>query len=395
VINTLQLSRAIAMANENPGKQVSVNFQAAPAAGEVEARIDVAEDRVQKVSAAVDSYGTAATGRTRVAVAYQHANLLDRDQQLSLQYTTTAEHPADVKNLVGSYHVPVYRAGLALDLVAAYSDSQSTTNAPIGQLLFSGKGSYLALRVDQVLENHGELSHKVSYGLDYKDFGNTCAVAGTSLPGTCGSVTTLPLSLAWSFQTATPGMQAGGGISYVMNLEGGRHGAPSDYVAARATASRHWDAVRISGYLGLPLPAGWQLHMQAAAQGTGKSLVPAEQFGIGGAVSIRGYEERVASGDQGYNANIEFMGPDLGKLIESSGATDLRALLFCDLGSVHRNQAFAGERVTTSLASVGTGLRLSRGKNLSAKFDWGWILRSAGTRQAHEGSANLSVAYSF
>ena len=392
-VNARELVAAITLANENPAKQVSVNFQAGAVPGDVAARIDVVEERQEKYTATLDNLGSAATGKTRVGIGYQNANLLNSDHQFGLQYMTTAEHPGDVKNLVGSYRIPFYNHGLSLDLVAAYSDSQSTTSAPIGQMLFSGKGSYLAARLNQALPGIGELRHKIAYGIDYKDFANTCGVAGTALPA-CGSVTTQPVGASYIFQYATTAMQAGGSIGYVSNITGGQHGSDADYVAARAAATRNWDAFRLSAFIGVPLPEDWQFRAQIAGQSTSKALVPAEQYGIGGGMSIRGYEERVASGDSGWNGSLEIYSPDFGKALSSDANTKLRALAFYDAGSVSKNQPLVTES-TINLSSVGLGLRLQQGKDFNARFDIGWIQQAAGTREAHKASANLSLSYSF
>ncbi len=392
-VNAKELVAAITLANENPAKQVAVNFQAGATPGEVEARIDVVEDRQTKFTAMIDDYGSAATGKTRLSIGYQHANLFNSDHQFGLQYMTTAEHPSDVKNLVGSYRIPFYTYGFSLDLVAAYSDSQSTTSAPIGSMLFSGKGSYLAARLNQSLPGFGELRQKISYGIDYKDFDNTCAVAGAALPA-CGSVTTQPISVSYVFQYASTALQAGGSVGYASNIQGGRHGSKLEYAAARAAAARSWDALRISAFIGVPLPNDWQFRAQIAGQNTSKALVPAEQFGVGGASSVRGYAERGASGDYGYSGSLEIYTPDFGKSVTSNAATKLRALLFFDAGSVSKNHPLPTED-TIDLSSYGFGLRLNQGKDLAAKFDIGWRQKAVGTDSKHGASANLSLTYSF
>jgi hemolysin activation/secretion protein len=391
-VNTKDLVAAITLANENPAKQVAVNFAAGSAPGLVDARIDVVEDRQTKTSITADNMGSNATGRTRIGVGYQNANGFNRDHQFGLQYMTTAEQPADVKNLVGSYHIPLYTLGLSLDLVGSYSDSQSITTAPIGQLLFAGKGVYLAGRLNQTLAGVGELRHKIAYGIDYKDFANTCGVAGTDLPS-CGSVSALPAGLSYVFQYATPAVQAGGSVGLVKNIPGGPHGSDAEYTAARSGAVQSWSAYRISAFAGVPLGADWQLRGQIAGQSSPDNLVPAEQYGIGGGSSVRGYEERVAAGDVGYNASLELYSPDFGQAIGGAN-THLRALVFYDMGSVRKNNPLITE-TDTKLASAGLGLRLNIGKDTAAKLDVGWIRDAAGTRAANQASGTVSLSYAF
>ena len=391
-VNTKDLVAAITLANENPAKQVAVNFAAGSAPGLVDARIDVVEDRQTKVSMTADNMGSPATGRTRMGVGYQHANVLNRDHQLGLQYMTTAEQPADVKNLVGSYHIPLYTLGLSLDLVGSYSDSQSTTTAPIGQLLFSGKGVYLASRLNQTRAGVGELRHKIAYGIDYKDFANTCGVAGTDLPS-CGSVSAMPAGVSYVFQYANPNVQAGGSVGVVKNIPGGPHGSDAEYTAARSGAAQSWSAYRISAFAGVPLGADWQLRGQIAGQSSPDNLVPAEQYGIGGGSSVRGYEERVAAGDVGYNASLELYSPDFGQAI---GGTNVKArvLAFYDMGSVSKNNPLPTESAI-KLASVGLGMRLNIGKDAAVKLDVGWITEAAGNRAANQASGTIALSYAF
>ena len=95
-----------------------------------------------------------------------------------------------------------------------------------------------------------------------------------------------------------------------------------------------------------------------------------EQFGIGGASSVRGYIERTATGDVGYSGNVELYSPDLGKHLGSG--INLRALLFYDFGQInYKNPIANGTERQVYLSSFGTGLRLNVGRDVAVKFDLG------------------------
>ena len=95
-------------------------------------------------------------------------------------------------------------------------------------------------------------------------------------------------------------------------------------------------------------------------------------FRSGGATSVRGYNERVTSGDEGITANFEIYTPELSQYLFLPGS-QLRALAFWDLGVVAKNgDLLANERRSQNLASLGVGLRFNYMKNLNAKFDLGW-----------------------
>jgi hemolysin activation/secretion protein len=108
------------------------------------------------------------------------------------------------------------------------------------------------------------------------------------------------------------------------------------------------------------------LLLRTDVQLTGDSLVPLEQFGLGGQESVRGYRQDALLTDNGILASAEVRIPIL-------RARDIDGLLqvvpFVDLGTVWNN---AGQDPDPStLASVGVGLLWRMGDRLSARLDWG------------------------
>lgn len=365
--NAGEVIAAIVLANENPGKQVAVNFQSGVAAGEIDARIDVTEDRPLKMSVTVDNSGAQAAGFNRVSFGYQNANIGNRDHMLSLAVNTTVENPDKSLNVVAGYRIPFYRQGVSLDLIGSYSNTRTNTTSTGGSLNFTGRGTYVGARLNQALPSIGELRHKLVYGIDYKDFANECMLGGNP-QAICGTVTAQPLSASYVVQRATPAYQAGVTLGYATNLPGGMHGSDPHYNSARAGAPRAWDVWRGSGFLALPLPQDWQFRAAANLQDSGKVLIPGEQFGLGGASSIRGYGDRAVAADSGYSMNIEVYTADFGKVIGANVKS--RALFFIDHGSVRNNGTTGPQPVT--LESIGLGLRLNYGKDLSVKADLGF-----------------------
>lgn len=382
----------IVLANENPAKQVAVNFQAGATLGDIDARVDVTEDRTEKYTLTVDNGGSRTTGMERIGFAYQNANLMNRDHMLTLQYMTTYQNPNKVGNLTAGYRIPFYQRGLSLDLIAAYSDSKSTSTSPAGPLFFSGKGSYFGVRLNHALPSFGEYRHKMVYGLDYKDFNNDCALGGTAL-NACGTITSMPASVSYIAQMNTPVYQAGGSVGYYFNMVGGPHGDRTAY----GTRERQWGAWRVSGFVAVPLK-DWQVRTTLNFQETSKALIPSEQFGIGGASSVRGYDERAAAGDTGASANFELYTPELAGTLSLPSETKLRALVFHDLGYVHnKTLGMIGE---VKLSSIGLGLRLNHGKNLAVRFDLGFVQTPThpalpNPRERHKSFGHLALSYSF
>lgn len=387
--NTAALVAAVLLANDNPAKQMAVNFSAGASAAEVDARVEVEEDRVSRVGVMLDNAGTAATGRERIGLSYQHANLFGLDHVFSVQLITSVEQPDKAASITAGYRIPFYSYGLTLDLVAAYSDNKSNAVSPAGPLFFAGKGVYAGARLNQALPSRGEYRHKLIYGIDYKDFNNSCSIAGIELDN-CGTITDVPLSVSYLGQLARPAYQAGAGISYFRNIPGGRHGQAERY----GSRPRNWQALRGSAYLNLPL-GDWQWRTTVNGQAASDALIPSEQFGAGGAASVRGYDERSTAGDRGLSANLEVYTPEL---IKAGNRHSLRALLFYDAAWV-RNSDDA-PLAASHLASAGLGLRYSFDKSVSLRCDAGAVQvatppGNSAARTRNNGFVHFAFQYSF
>lgn len=359
----------IVLANENPAKQVAVDFKAGATAGDIDATIKVTEDRIEKTTLTYDNSGSQAAGYNRLSIAYQNANIGNLDHMLSLGINTTVEHPLDNGlNIVAGYRIPFYQNGISLDLIGSYSDSRTTTTLPGGQgnLNFTGRGTYLGTRVNHALPSVGEYRHKMVYGLDYKDFANEVNGAST------GTVTSTPLSIGYVAQMATPSYQAGGTVTYASNLGYGLHGTQRHYNADTLGAPNQWDAWRGTAFIALPLPEDWQFRATGNLQYSDNRLVNIEKFGIGGASSVRGYAERAVAGDSGYSFNLEFYTPDFGKHLADN--VKARCVFFLDQGQVRQtaNEQTGPLMAPITLSSIGIGLRLNYGKDLAVKADLGF-----------------------
>jgi hemolysin activation/secretion protein len=382
--NVKDVAAAVALANENPAKQVAVNFQPGADPGDVIARIDVTEEDPSKSVIAYNNYGTHATGYDIISYSYQNANLFNRDHTLTADFSTTVQHPSDVKNFSFGYRIPFYSIGWSLDLIAAYSDSATNSTqtgaTSLGTLQFTGKGTILGARMNESLPGLGEYRQKITYELDYKNFNDQCGINGVST-GSCGTVTSQPLILSYIGTLTTPTLQAGGNISYVQNIPGGPNGEDTEYAAARLGASRNWNAWRLGGYVVKPFAGDWQVRANLTMQQTSRILIPSEQFGIGGSSSVRGFDERVLAGDKGTDLNLELYTPDFGSHLSGAANADatansavpsnhkLRGVFFIDYGSVRNNDSLTVG--TATLSSVGLGLRYEYKKSFNLKLDIG------------------------
>lgn len=371
------IDRDIQLANENPARELRVALMAGARPGEIDAAIDVAEDDPLRLLIGLDNTGDRATGDYRLSLGVQHANLWNRDHIGTVQFQTSPTKPDQVRIYSVGYRIPLYGYAASLDAFAAYSSvDNGTTSTVAGPLQFTGKGRIAGLRANRYLERIGEYDHRVTLGVDWRDLQNDCRLGDFGAAG-CGtaaaSVRVVPLSLAYTGQLQTPGVAWGYTASFAHNVGGS---SEDSIHAARPRADKHYSIVRLAAFAGFAPADRFGVQARLSGQYSADALIASEQFGIGGAGSVRGYREREESGDSGLYASLEGLAPDLRSLLGFE-TTSVRPLVFFDWGRVSNRHGWPcqGASTTCTLAGVGVGARFAVGKRLSARLEIGRALR--------------------
>ena len=117
------------------------------------------------------------------------------------------------------------------------------------------------------------------------------------------------------------------------------------------------------------------LILKSSAQLADQELLSAEQFGIGGFGSVRGYRQDELLTDNGLFASAEVRFPVL-RIPEWNGTLQLTP--FADIGTGWNH---GGQKLdTNTLASVGLGLLWQQSDRFTARLDWGIPLVSVDSR---------------
>jgi hemolysin activation/secretion protein len=152
-----------------------------------------------------------------------------------------------------------------------------------------------------------------------------------------------------------------------------RPGAEAEYAGVRGDLVSRWE-----------LPGGWAVVTRGAAQWTSAPPLPTVQLAVSGANAVRGFDEAVVLADAGVWGGVELQTPAW-TVPWSRAGTTLTPLVFSDAGWA-RNEAEDDE---DTLASLGLGLRLRSGPQVSLAFDYGWRLTDPGAR------AHFALVLSF
>ncbi len=396
------IDEQIQLANESPVKTVQVLLQPGEGPGDINAQVSVRERPTRQFHVKLDNTGNASTGRWRSSLGWMDGDLLGGDQILGLELQLAPEHPSELVVASASYRAPLYTRSMAFDAYAAWYDvSAGTTTTAAGDLDFAGRGYILGARLNYYLPRLGNVDQRLLLGLEDRVYDNSCSISG--LPaGACGSagasVDVQPLTLQYLGQSADLLVQSWGlGLSVNLGLLGGNSDSAS-VQAVRSGARQHYGILRghYSAVYTFTNATGQEslgsVNLRAAAQYTSDALIPGEQFGLGGVLSVRGYTEREVSGDRGLQGTLEYVSPALFPAA-SAALSQLRAVAFADVGWVDNRLSTpcAAGRTRCQLASLGAGMRYGY-QDFQARLDWGHALRAGSITRRGDSRIHVSLS---
>lgn len=409
--NLRQLSENTQLVNENPAKKVEVTLGVAEEEGKVNARVDVAEDDPRRFYVTLDNSGTRTSGKHKIGVAWQNANLFNRDQILTLAYTTAVDAPGGVKVDIYSigYRLPLYNLGDSIDFIYGNSSTNLPSVTPnlTNPLAINGKGEVIGLRYNHIFARQGLYTSKLILGYDYKFFNSTCNINGQPTPfgiAGCTPYTLQPVSATYNGQWQQPGraFDYNVGVAYNINPIGVSYPFPgptssADHYSAASgyQVKDKFTAWRIGGNYLQAFAGDWLGHIGVNAQYTQDALPSPERLGLAGVNAVRGFNERALATDRGYVANLELTTPDFATRVGANGS--LRGVFFYDFASGHNVEPAAGSNGHANIASLGAGLRYNLKKDVTARLDVARVMDDGwpDTGKVGDFLGHFSLSYGF
>jgi hemolysin activation/secretion protein len=311
---------------------------------------------------------------------------------------TSPSELAKVAIASATLRVPLYRQKIFWEGSILTSNTRNApSQTPAGELNFTGAGVSAGGRAIWVLPSLSEYKQQASVGIERRQYRNTCTIGDLGSEG-CGtaaaSLDVLPLTLGYSLQK--PGV-LNASVQWVSNLPLGSAGNDSAFEASRPGALSHYHLLRANVLGSVALNADWGLAMRLDAQLAPQALVSAEQFGAGGGYSVRGYPERIVSGDSGALVSLE-ASTSLNQLLGMQASTQtLQASWFVDAATVRNrlDTACTSGKNTCSLWGTGFGLLWRAGKNTGAKFALARAGDTIDTTRAGDWRLHFNLTHSF
>ena len=388
------LEEAVNWANTNPYRRVKVLINDLPKEpGKADLMVAVQEKFPLKLAASYDNTGSEVLGTNHYTGSVQYGNLWGLDHQISYAYTST-----DYRKLY-QVHSLDYRLPLpwrhSIQLNAAYADVRPT----FGGGWFVQKGESIIANARYIMaKEKGIWSTEYAFGAEFKQSNNNLEFGGFQLGATKNDIFQGTFSAtigrrddvgAWVFglnANASPG-----------NLNS--RNTDENYQATRVNSKARFLDATLQLQRLTNLPAGFDLYSRMQLQLASTNLLGSEQLTIGGQGTVRGYRERIISGDEGYVFSQELQGPTwsltLPKTSTAAAPLQLRLLAFWDYARVYYNGRIISDIPLDALMSAGLGLRANLSYYFSLTADYGWQIKDTWHPQPDRARGHIRVSLAY
>ncbi len=356
-----------------------------------------------------ENTGSRAIGEGRAFAGFNYGNVWGLDHQFEYQFTTKSDFKVNEFNV----HTMVYTAPLWKFHTLKLFGAIGSTDIPLDNNLRVTSDSYQAsLRyfID-IPPRVGNYLHKVELGYDFKEYGSDLEFGGQKInlnPNKAHPNDNFQIGqLVFGYQGELLDKlgSTNFGISMRYSPGGLAPNSKTSYLRDQQPGV-DIDAEYLYGQLSIDrltrLPFGMSLLLRGTYQFADSSLPYSERFGIGGFGTVRGYDERGANGDEGYNLTAELRSPAFTPLKYAgiNRPTDaLMLVAFLDRGETTILSPLASDDPHVQMMSIGGGIRYNISGYLSTRLDYGYQL--IGTKNAlferlpKEGNASYSVTLSW
>ena len=329
--------------------------------------LNLEEARAFQVALEVNNYDSPSVGSIRGTGAIEHKNLLGFGDRFLADYGVT--EGVDIYRL--SYQFPTNPLDGKFSI--GYENNQrKIVEEPFDELDINSDSSTFSLGFRQPLWRTPSSEFALGISLDLRKnqtflFGDIPFSFSPGPENGKSRITALRLNQDWLNRTSNTVLAARSQFSFGLDL-------------FDATINEDAPDGRFTHWLGQfqwvqSLGGGTILLTRLGTQLSFDSLLPLEQFGIGGVNTVRGYRQNQRVGDNAFVGSVELRFP-LVKDNDDIGTIELTP--FFDFGTVWNHQGSLPNPNT--LVSVGLGLRWQIAPFWFARLDWGIPLNNLDNR---------------
>lgn len=373
--------------------------------------MDIKESMPLHAILGIDNYGTESSGDWMGRATLQYLNLWKADHALTVNGLSALD--GSLYGAAGSYFVPFHAGRRDASFTVHGGYTKVDTDDVVPNIDVEGDGRFVGAQASVELLPSLADSLRLAVGLTYREVSDNLVIHdnGTESPLNENKVDVLPLSIALLYTERDLDGWMGRNyatVELVRNVGGSsdgefhrqRQAADKDYWLAHMQLAR----IQTVGGSFDEEKDEWSgrsmVFAKVDAQIANGALVSAEQMGVGGANSVRGYKEREFLGDNAVTGTLEYRTPlllgGIGSLMGRKTSDRLQFVAFLDGGWIGIEDALAGEDDSRFIASVGLGARAAWGENALLRLDWGLPLKDTDESETSDGGRiHVSVQAQF
>lgn len=386
-IETSQLLSELDAANANPFRHVNLIYEPDKQPGYTDLVLQTEDRFPLRFYTGFDNSGTAATGRDRWNAGVVWGNVFGLDQQLSYQFSSSSDLYEGSSRSPGAPNGPAFIShaltwstplpiGGSLSIFGDYERTVPDIGPDLGLVGLNGQAS---IRYHHFLPRTATFVESIQAGYDFKTTDNNLEFGGTSVFATSAEIDQFPVSYSanltdnWGITSSSTTLVYSPGSLTPDNTAAEFQSSSSGYGGGFASSRYVYLREDFSRLTRLPWGAAWSARVVAQASNAG--LLYTEQLVAGGPELLRGYSTNSILGDEGVILSNELRTPPFLKRKEHA-VGQLQFLGFWDYGSLHAHQTAPSYEGNVDASSIGVGMRYRFRTNVTAKFDYGWQLRS-------------------
>lgn len=403
VIRSSEILRDLSWVNRSPYRKVDMVYAPGFEFGTTDVILKSYQSRSNWFYTGYEDSGTDFLGKDRLVFGFNFGDLFGPNQSLSYQYTGDLdfEH-VRANSLVYTQALP-WRHWITVLASFVEIDSDPIPAGGGNFLDSDGENTQLSARYGIPLDGKANRQREMDFGFDWKSNGNNLEFTDVLNAGNLqlfGSrVEIFQFSLGYQetiqwnrgvTQFDIRGVYSPGGLNNHNDdfaFQQSRLGSSSEYFYA-VGGIEHQQRLR----------EDWSARFKAQGQAANGNLQASEQLGAGGYDTVRGFDQRVARGDEGFWGTIELYTPELsfGRIYDWENETDsLRFLGFFDAASMSNVDLLPLEPSTFQIGSVGVGLRWNYSDWFKLRVDYGYPVFTENVIADESGRFHIGATATF
>lgn len=369
--------------NRNPFRHADLVYSPGTALGTTNLEVYVRDYFPLRVYVGVDNTGLEATDRTRLYTGFNWGKAFGLDHLLSFQYTTSPDF-YKFQGYTLSYTMLLPWEHTLL-VYGGYSATHVKSGSGKNKAKVHGRSTQGSFRYGIPVKPHPHLLHEFNIGYDFKRTNNSFDFSEQE-PRLGDNVNLTQFVLEYNFGYEKGIQKAGFDVElFVSPFSWLPNQAKTDFQSLNPHAKPQYAYALGAIDYTLFLPRNFQCKLFFEAQVASGSLLPSEQFGLGGYNTVRGYNERQVNTDEGFLFTAEFWSPAFSPSFGLIG-DNLQFLIFWDYGVGHDIDKIPHIKQTQWLMGIGPGLRYAITPYLSGRLDIGFKLH----RNGYEGGIGMA-----